>query len=501
MKKHPLEIPYRLETIEDINKAMQGDLLEMTDYKRLLHFAKEKKYQQPPALIKAKKKVAKDFIVINEEKIREVKINISEVANLPLIAQYPLIMKSIPWVDEVIRHDNLFYFFHSFPLEIRKRMQLEHLPALPTSMYSAVLAIRRLLKRELIVCIKARKTSALSLAQLKKGLVALTVFDPVNEDVLLALKTEKTGDESPLHQNAMAEILFARLPKTIQGLMNGNVKAMVPKLSLKMSNLKLSSRHIMNLMGYVNTGMKSNELYKALDRVDGVAMKISIPQESRNKLHHYIESMKENMDRAPLVYRALFLNPELETWQKLYLPTKVMKEEETVTQRTIRQYTVSTHLEFYPTKDHFDLIKSRFSNDCTDTALGEKQLMTPSFFNIRIFKNNKWIGNIYMLDFSEEHNSLLIDRIQIPRALKASFNQFFDYLKEVLIEMFEDVRYQYILMPLRISNHDTIQKIYNEYRRGLKKETKKFDYLYNMFFESLCGRKSYYVLHKRTKES
>src|SRR5690606_4886224 len=139
MKNHPLEIPYRLETIEDINKAVTDGFITMAEQARLLHFAKEKKYQQPPALIKAKKKVAKDFIVINEEKIREVKINISEVANLSLIAQYPLIMENIPWVDEMIRHEDLFHFFHSFPLEIRKRMQLEHLPGLPTSMYSTVL--------------------------------------------------------------------------------------------------------------------------------------------------------------------------------------------------------------------------------------------------------------------------------------------------------------------------------------------------------------------------
>ena len=59
---------------------------------------------------------------------------------------------------------------------------------------------------------KLIKTSTLSLVQFKKSLVALTVFEPSNEDVLLALKTEKTNENSPLHQNAMAEILFARLP-------------------------------------------------------------------------------------------------------------------------------------------------------------------------------------------------------------------------------------------------------------------------------------------------
>lgn len=497
MKDHPLKIPYRLETIEDIHKALQSELLEMTEYKRLLHFAKENAYEKPPALIKAKKKVAKEFIVVNEDKIRDVKINMCEVANLPLIAQYPLVMESIPWVDDIIRHENLFHFIHSFPLEIRKRMLLEQRPESPASMYSAVLAIRRLLKRELVVYIKAHKTSALSPVQLKKSLVALTVFDPVNEDVLLALKTEKTGEDSPLYQNAMAETLFARLPKTIQGLLNGNAKALIPKLSLKMSNLKLSSRHIMNLLGYVDNRISSNEFYQALDRIDGVAMKISIPQESKNKLHHYIESMKKNMDRAPSVYRALFLSPELETWQKLYRPFRVMKSEETVTQRTIRQYTVTNHLEFYPTKDHFDLIKSRFSGDCTDTYLGERQLMTPCFFNIRIFKNDHWIGNIYILDFCEENDSLIIDRIQIPRELKASYHQFFDYLKEVLIEMFEDVRYQYILMPLKISNHGSIQKSFNQYKKKLLRK-EKWSTPRVAHFESLSDNKRYYILHKRS---
>ena len=126
MKNHPLEIPYRLETIEDISTAMMGDLLGMADYKRLLHFAKEKAFRQPLALIKAKKKVTKDFSIVDEEKIRDVKINFSEVANLPLIPQYPLVEESIPWIDDIICHENIFHFFHSFPLEIRKRFLLEH---------------------------------------------------------------------------------------------------------------------------------------------------------------------------------------------------------------------------------------------------------------------------------------------------------------------------------------------------------------------------------------
>jgi hypothetical protein len=500
MKNDSLEIPYRLETFEDITNALHGEIIRVTDYQRLLLFAEKTALHKPQALVKAKKKVSKEFIKVDvdERKIRDVKINFSQLANLPLIAQYPLIMESIPWINDIICHQNLFHFFHSFPLEIRKRSLLEPFPETIVSMYSAAQAIRRLLKRELIVYVKAQKTSTLSLDQLKKGLVALTVFEPSNEDVLLALKTEKTGVDIPVHQNAMAEILFVRLPHTIQGLLTRNVNSLAQHLSLKMSHLNLSSRHIMNLMGYVNKKMTSDDLYKALNRIDGVAAKISIPQESKNRLHDYIASMKKNMDRAPLVYRALFLTPELELCQTLYRPTQVMQSAETITERTIRRYTKSATIDFYATKDFFDLIKARFSSDCTDTYLGERQLMTPCFFNVRIFKGQKWIGNIYMLDFCEGHNALIIDRIQVPRERKALYHQFFDCLKEVLIEMFEDVRYQYILMPLKISNHATIQTVFNAYKTTLTKKVNFIDSAFADRFESLGEKKTYYVLHKRS---
>jgi len=492
-KKHnALNVPYRLETIEDITSALHSDLLSGVDYKRLLHFAKEKSMQQPDALIRAKKKVTRKFSKVDEGKIRESKITFYEVANLPLVAEYPLLRESIPWIDDIVRHKDLFDFFYSFPGEIRERLQMENITESLTSMYAAVLAVRRLLKRDLLVYIKARKTSMLNLVQLKQSLVALTVFDPANEDIILALRTEKTDGAGPLHQNALAEILFARLPQTISRLLTSHVESMIRKLSAKISRINLSSRHMMNLMGYIRTNITIDDFYKALGRIDGVAAKMLIPQESKNKLHHYIESLKKNIDRAPSVYRALFLSPGLETYQKLYKPTRVMKQEETVTVHT-RLFI----LDFYATKDYFDLIKARFSSDCTATYLGEKQLMTPFFFNIRIFSGEMWIGNIYMLDFCEQHGSLIIDRIQIPREMDASFQQFFDHLKEVLIEMFEHVPYQDILMPLKISNHNTVQKIFNQYKKKLKKKEVSIGKAFADRFESLYREKPYYILHKR----
>lgn len=504
MKNQPLKIPYRLATIDDITSAMQGGLLEKTDYKRLLHFAKEKTFEQPQALIKAKKNITKDFVIVDEEKIRDVKIDISEISELPLIPQYKHIEAGIPWIDDIIHHETIFHFFHSFPLEIRKHFMLEHRPDSPKSMFASVLAIRKVLKKELIVYVKAHKPSTLSLIQLKKCLVGLTLFETRNEDVLIALRKEKTDDNISLHENAVAEILFARLPNTVQLLLNINANIMVKRLSLKMTNLKLSSRHIINLMSYINpVNISFENLYKALNKIDEVAVKISIPQESKNKLRDYMESIKKNMDRAPSVYKNLFLSPELETYQKLYRSAKIVRSEKTVTrtviEKMVTQYTKVSTLGFYPTKDYFDIIKSKFSKDCTDTYLGERQFMASYFFNIRIFKRNNWIGNIYMLDFCREHDSLIIDRIQMPRQLKASYHQFFDYLREVLIEMFEDVRYQFILMPLKISNHGAIQKCFNQYRQKLHKVEKIVAPAADVF-ESLNGNNQYYVLHKRNQE-
>lgn len=546
MNNNALEIPYRLETIEDIKNAMFSELFGEVDYKRLLHFAKEKPIQRPYALINARKKVTKDFTLVDENKIREAKISIREVANLPtgifeppvaaekntreavnlpLVNQYPLILESTPWIDNVVSHEDIFLFFLNFPPDVRKHLLLEKGVSSPGSMYASMLAIRKLLKKCLIVYVKAQKTTTLSLIQLKQSLVALTVFDPRNEDVLLALRTEKTDENSPLQQNALAEVLFCRLPKIIHGLLSITASSLIRKLSLKMSSLKLSSRHIMNLMGYFNQKMRPDDLSKTLDRICGVVVKMSIPQESKDRLLDYIDSMKKNMERAPMVYRTLFLSPELETCRKLYqpirlpvatekkeenlspkpetsrkhnqptrLPVIAKKKEEILKEKTVRQYTRVKTLDFYATKDFFDLLKSRFSKDCTDTYQGERQLMAPHFFNIRIFKKEKWIGNIYMLDFCDPFSSLIVDRIQMPRERKALYHRFFDDLKEVLIEMFEEVPYQYILMPLKISNHGTIQKIYNQYR---KKLTKKEMWVHPRMdqFESIAGN-TFYVLHK-----
>jgi hypothetical protein len=162
--------------------------------------------------------------------------------------------------------------------------------------------------------------------------------------------------------------------------------------------------------------------------------------------------------------------------------------------KILQTRTKLAELRFYPTKDYLDLCRGRISGDCIDAVLSEQQLVKPEFFNIRVFNEAQWIGNIYMLDFTEEHGILLIDRIQIPRQLKVPYLDFFDQLTQAVREMFDAVPYECVLAPLAISNHATIQKAFNTYRKKLRKREILLRSTYARYFDSLRTGSDYYAL-------
>jgi hypothetical protein len=163
-------------------------------------------------------------------------------------------------------------------------------------------------------------------------------------------------------------------------------------------------------------------------------------------------------------------------------------------------YTEKTTILFYPTKDYMDLFHGTFSSDCVGLDLAQKHLTDPAYFNIRIFKNGRWKGNIYMLDLTDR-GILMVDRIQIPRSINAEYMQFFKSLKEVFQEMFSKVDYDEILMPLTISNHDIIQRVFNKFKDGLQKRWINFDTSRWCHFESIVNNKKqeFCVLCKKVK--
>ncbi len=60
--------------------------------------------------------------------------------------------------------------------------------------------------------------------------------------------------------------------------------------------------------------------------------------------------------------------------------------------------------------------------------------------------------------------------------------------------MFADVQYQEILLPLSISNHGSLQAVFNKYKDKLQRE--QFDAPAELaeHFESLRQKTAYYVL-------
>jgi len=162
--------------------------------------------------------------------------------------------------------------------------------------------------------------------------------------------------------------------------------------------------------------------------------------------------------------------------------------------KILQTRTKLAELRFYPTKDYLDLCGDGSLETALTRCLSEQQLVKPEFFNIRVFSEAQWIGNIYMLDFTEEHGILLIDRIQIPRQLKVPY---LDFFRPAHPSCARDVRrssYECVLAPLAISNHATIQKAFNTYRKKLRKREILLRSTYARYFDSLRTGSDYYAL-------
>jgi len=220
-----------------------------------------------------------------------------------------------------------------------------------------------------------------------------------------------------------------------------------------------------------------------------------LAEATRQRLHHYLLALRRSLTRAPALYQELFLpSRELQQMRALHVPGRVLKASVTYADKILRTRTKQEELHFYPTKDYLDLCRGQFSGDCVNGGLSEQQLATPNFFNVRVFSAGHWIGNIYLLDFTEEQGALLIDRVQIRREMKVPYLEVFAQLTQALRELFEAVPYTYILAPLSISNHATIQKAFNTYRKKLPTRRVDLASTHARYFESLQAGSTYHIL-------
>lgn len=495
-----LEIPYRLETFEDVLAAQRVDLLGLgATYEMLLRAARHAQFTKPRALLQAKRGVSKEFYRVKEETVRESRVRYEEIANLAPIRDAPGIEASLPWASEIAGLADFDALLQGFPARVREACRVEPPPRSPLAVYEASIAMRRVIRQELLAYVKTGQLKGLSLDQLKRLLVGYCLFAAQNEDVHQALRPAEGREAAvALSQHALAELLFSRLPAALACFLAGEPAAIRQKLFAKIGTLDLTGRQRANLYAYFPPNVSQADLLPTLERLDGVAQRMPLSEATRQRLHHYLLSLRRSLARAPALYQELFLpTRELQQMRALHVPGRVLKASVTYAERLLRTRTKLEELHFYPTKDYLDLYRGQFSGDCVSGGLSEQQLATPSFFNVRVFSAGHWIGNIYLLDFTEELGLLLIDRIQIRREMKVPYLELFEQLTQALRDLFEAVPYTCILMPLSISNHATIQKAFNTYRKKLPTRKVDLPSAPARCFESLQGGSSYHVLCRK----
>lgn len=481
----PFAIPYCLDTLEAVMQAKSINFLNLQkDYSLMKAAAMNIPLLYPPALDKARKAVVKDFYILREQREEVEKIDYRMVANINPVDNYQMILKSIPWVFDLAKKQSLFQVLQEFPDDIQSMVKVNETPATLTAMFESVVSTLKMNRHEIFTYVNSKRANKLKGDELKKLITARALFEPANGDVLQALRQDSGGGSGALAQHACAELLFVRIPALLEPLCKVNPRVIRERLFAKIAKLGTTPQQRMALFGYFKADVTADKLIKTMNKVSAIGAKILEAQQSET-LHDYISSLNQNLEFEQKVYEHLFLSPDLVRMRRLHMPGRVMKTQYSYYEKIVKARTLLESLSFYPVKCYLDISKYRISKDCTGTGLAEQHLATKNYFCIRIFRDSGWLGNIYMLDFTEEHDVLVVDRIQVPRDLKAGYINFFDHLRDMFMEMFNDVKASRVLLPAVLSNHGTIQKGYNYYKKRLNKM--KFYPTFNVgpHFESL----------------
>lgn len=495
----PFDIPYRLETEEDIMRARQENLLQLEDeYLSMLVFQRRNPLTRPRALRLARP-VVKDFFQVREEKQREIRLEIIEQAGLHLGKGFHRVESALPGIVDAARSRDFLAVLDAFPEAVRAACWRNCDQGTQTGRLGAVLASQKMVRDEALAIARTGRTRHMTREDLRRLIAARALFEPKNEDILTGLQEARGArpDAAALYQQCCSELLFCRIPSLLSLLARLDPRHMRRKFLARIAKLGLAPREKMALYAYVPQDLPENETFSAMEKAAAFSRKV-LGAEKADPIDDCIIGLKHQAGAITGLYDHLFLSPELRQLRKLHQPGAVKPGQSFCAGEAFRSPAHRAALAFHPTKDYLDLCKARFAGDCTGENLSGDQLLCRDFLNIRIFQRTEWIGCIYVLDLTEEHGALLVDRIQIRRQFDGLYLDFFSRLKEVFQEMFSSVEYREILLPLTISNHNEIQKAWNRHRKTLRKSAKKITApAGEMYFESLQGwrrSKVFYVL-------
>ena len=493
-----LSIPYRLETKEDILRAQKENLLKLgEEYEVIRAVQRRLSIEKPPAL-EAAREVHKDFYRIKDEKREEVKVEHLERSGIGRVESFHRVELALPWVTDLARCRDFLDFLQEFPPEVRALVHATPRPATMAGELETVLASQKLIKDEALAISRTGRPRHMTREDLRRLIAGRALFEPGSRNLLDSLRSslDDRPDAANIYQHMCCELLFHRIPALVSLLARIDPKLLRQKFLSRIAKIGVTPQQKMALYAYIPHDVTERSLFPAMEKVSAMARKILKPEQA-DLIDDHITGARHQAGAVKGLYDSLFLSPELRQMRRLYQPLEPGKVKRTVSERIVATHTHLATLSFYPTKDYMDVSKARFSGDCTGLDLSEKQLGARQFFNIRVFQKEKWIGNIYMLDFTMEQKALVVDRIQIPRDFNAEYLHFFRHLMEIFQEMFSSVEYRDILLPLRISNHGAIQTSWNAYRKPLKRREVNIDMGASAYFESVDGARGkgrFYVL-------
>ncbi|MBN2492185.1 MAG: hypothetical protein JXQ29_15165 [Planctomycetes bacterium] len=192
-----------------------------------------------------------------------------------------------------------------------------------------------------------------------------------------------------------------------------------------------------------------------------------VPATALRRLTDVVENFLEKLPALDRFLETRFELERLERYRRAYCLFEPVEE------ISVPAITNRVDLVLYPCKDYHDLLKGQHSGDCTrEHELAARHLRNPRFLNLRIFHGDSWIGNVYVLDYTATHRTIVLDRIQLQRSaalLPAGFLG--DFLPELNARLATDEAFP-ILGPRVLSNSPAIQESYRRHRLGF--ETQPF---------------------------
>jgi hypothetical protein len=495
-KHNPLDIPYRLETESDIMLAARHNLLGlgMKTYDKLKNFSKLTPAIKKPKPMLHAKPVSKEFYVLKEKRLRERRESYKKSTALGTIGDAAHIRDHIPFSRELVKPD----FIDPLLTQASRGNKADHG------------TFRDIIRRELKSLVQCNKTKSVSLPELKTLISYYTLYNTGGRDVLQALRLALSKDDTLLRDNALAELLFARIPKVISSLVSDDariIKSMRERLLNKISKLSVPANlkiALFHLAPKTNT-RKKEEFSAMMNRMGAFVNKVpALDRASKRSLVSFIENTSGDLQRAGSIYEKIFLTTrDLQNLYALYKPNNnLVTCNYSYRERVILEHCRRVRLHMYPTKDYLDLEKYRWSRDCSSDSLARHHFETPQFFNIRLFRNNQeFCGNIYMLHLNHESKDyLLVDRIQTSR-FGTGYTLFYEILRDAFMEMFKGVPFHEVLLPSNeISNNSSLNLIYHSIKKNLPKrcirfkpgrgKKSHFESLRSDTFRVLCSKQS-----------